>query len=107
VEAHIRNARATSTGEYDFAGPKGERYRYLDLYDDTRGEIVRVSVAKDCTLPAVEFGTIVDLWVELVSNEKIVRGEDRDRAIGTLKLRAISVELSKVGAKLAEVAKAA
>lgn len=97
MQALIRNAVALSNvGEYDFTGSQGEKYRYVDLYDGERGEIVRLSLSADCTPPAnVEFGTKVDLWCEILSNEKIVRGEDRDRSMKSLKLRAVSIELSK------------
>jgi hypothetical protein len=99
MQAHIRNARVLGLGEYDMTGPNGERYRYLDLYDPLAGRaanaVVRISLDKDCTPPAaVEWGVSVDVWVELVTNEKIVRGEERDRAIGQLKLRAVDVQLA-------------
>jgi len=99
VQAHISNARALGRGEYDFKGPKGEVYSFLDLYDRDAGKVVRLSLGKDCTCPAIpDEGATVNLWVELVANEKIVRGEDRDRSIGTLKLRAVNVELAKPAA---------
>jgi len=96
LQAHIQNARALAHGEYDFKGAKGETYAFLDLYDKEAGKVVRLSLGKDCTCPVIpEDGATVNLWVELVANEKIVRGEDRDRSIGTLKLRAVNVELAK------------
>lgn len=105
MQAHIRNARALAAGEYDFTGDKGERYRFLDLYDKDAGRIVRISLGKDCVCPAIpDEGASVDVWVELLTNEKIVRGEDRDRSIGTLKLRAVNVELAQKGALKAAAA---
>lgn len=105
MQARITNARALGAGEYDFTGNAGERYRYLDLYDREAGKVVRISVAKDCICPAIpDEGATVDLWVELNANEKIVRGEDRDRSIGTLKLRAVDVQLSAKAKPLAQAA---
>lgn len=99
MQAQIRNATVLGVGEYDFTGPKGERYSYLDLYDPQAAQqsqaVVRLSIAKDCTPPAgIAFGTAVDVWAELVPNEKIVRGEERDRSIGTLKLRAVDIRVA-------------
>lgn len=97
MQALIRNAKALApVGEYDFKGPKGEIYRFLDLYDAEQGGVVRLSLAADCNPPqTVDFGTALDVWCELVQGEKIVRGEDRDRALKNLKLRAVDVQLAK------------
>src|SRR4051812_15280773 len=81
VEGHFKNVRAIETGEYDFTGPKGERYAYIVVYDDTTKQNLTISLDKDCTPPAVEFGTKVDMWVRVASSDKIVRGEERDRSI--------------------------
>lgn len=96
MQAHILGARATALGKYDFKGPNGEEYRFLDLYDDEQGEIVRISLSQECQVPEVEFGTLVDLWVEVRSATKIVRGAEAgsDRSIAQTKLRAVDVRLS-------------
>jgi hypothetical protein len=96
MEALIRGAKALGpVAEYDFTGNNGERYRYVDLYDDAAGKVIRVSLDKDCSPPAVGFGDSLDLWVRIDQGEKIVRGEDRDRTFGSLKLKAVAIELSK------------
>jgi len=99
VEAEFKNVRALKLGEYDFTGPKGEKYPYIVIFDEQSNDNLTISLDKDCTPPAVEFGTLVDIWLRVSPNEKIVRGEERDRAISTLKLRAIDVKLSKSQAK--------
>lgn len=88
MEAIIKNARALGpVGEYDFTGEKGEKYRYIDLFNEAAGEVVRLSLAKDCTPPAdLAFGSQLDVLVVVRNNEKIVRGEDRDRSMKSLKL---------------------
>jgi hypothetical protein len=96
MEALIRGAKALGpVAEYDFTGNNGERYRYVDLYDDGAGKVIRVSLDRECSPPALGFGSTVDLWVRIDQGEKIVRGEDRDRTFGSLKLKAVSIELAE------------
>ncbi len=96
MQAHITQARALGRGTYDFKGPNGESYSFLDLYDKDAGKVLRLSLGKDCVCPAVpDEGVTVNVWCEVVQGEKIVRGEDRDRSMASLKLRAINVELAK------------
>ncbi len=97
MQAHITQARALGRGEYDFKGSKGETYSFLDLYDKSAGKVLRLSLGADCVCPAIpEEGVTVNVWCEVVQGEKIVRGEDRDRSMASLKLRAVNVELAKV-----------
>lgn len=98
LQAQIRNARAAGAGEYDFTGPKGERYRWIDLYDEGRGAIVRLSLTAECELPNIEFGTLVDVWCAIAADEKIARGEERDRVFKGIKLRAVNIALAKIQA---------
>lgn len=109
MQAHIRNAVAlASVGTYDFKGPAGEEYRFIDLYDEEQGAVVRLSIDKDCNPPAdLSFGSKIDLWAEVVNNEKIVRGEDRDRSMKSLKLRVVSIENAKAAATPVPAPKAA
>lgn len=92
MQAHVRNARALSRGLYDFEGPNKERYGYVDLYDQDRGEVVRLSLDKDATCPDIpDEGLRVDVWVAIGNADKIV-GSGRDaRVFGHLKLRALDV----------------
>ncbi len=99
MQVHITQARALGRGQYDFKGPKGEVYSFLDLYDKEAGKVLRLSLGQDCVCPAIpEEGATINVWCEVVQGEKIVRGEDRDRSMVSLKLRAVNVELAKAAA---------
>lgn len=96
LEAQLRNAIVCELGEYDFTGPQGERYPFLTLYNGR--ENLQMSIAKDANVPeSLNFGDRVDVWFRIDQADKIVRGEDRDRAFGQLKLKVIDVKMAKAG----------
>lgn len=102
LEAQLRNAIATEVGEYDFTGPKGERYRFITLYNGR--ENLTLSLAADCPLPeGIKFGTEVNVWFRLNQATKNVRGETArdDRNFSQIKLQAVNVELAKAALKQA------
>jgi hypothetical protein len=99
MQGHLLNAQVVGVGEYDFAGEHGEKYRYLDLYDESAATpadaIVRMSVGKDASVPdTVTMGSRVDVWFNIRPAQKSVRGESRDRVIGVLKLQAVDVQIA-------------
>src|ERR1043165_7796312 len=107
MEAQFKNCTALEIGKYDFTGEDGQRYRYIVVYDADTRENVTISLDKGCVPPAIEFGTKVDLWVRVRKSDKIVRGEDRDRTFGQIKLTATDVVLAGARAKQLTEARAA
>lgn len=109
MEGFFRNVTALEVGTWDFKGDNGEEYRYIVVYDPESRENLTVSLDADCTPPAVEFGTKIDMWIRLSQADKVVRGERNgranDRTINQLKLKAVSIELAKQSAGSADKSK--
>jgi len=98
MEAFIPAARVLGVGEYDMEMAEGRaKPRYLDIYSPESGQ-VRLSVHRDCPpLDGIEFGAMLDLRCELANSERVVRGEDRDRSMKSV--RVVVREFTKTAEK--------
>jgi hypothetical protein len=91
MDARIE-AQALGVGEYDLTLDDGTKPRYIDLYDADSG-LVRISVARDVPPESLELkmGDPVVLRCTVGNAEKVVRGEERDRTVKSVRLQAVEI----------------
>lgn len=77
----LMQVQVIGAGEYDLTNADNTKPRFLDVYTATK-QVRRLSVHKECELPSeLVMGDVVTIGFLLGETEKIVRGEERDRAV--------------------------
>jgi|SRR5665647_129394 len=97
----LMQVQLIGAGEYDLSNADGSHPRFLDIYTATKN-VRRLSVHKECALPSdLTMGDVLTIGFLLGETEKIVRGEERDRAVKGARLvaRDVARVLARNGSK--------